>query len=636
MTLLLAAVLLAQARFPYRQVVTSGGGSSGTCTPTSQQLANRISTAALAPPTMPALPAPGGKYCDPLFGTEIIRISDTTAISPGASPHEVDEVATTGQVGFNADNTKVLAFAGKISPGGTDIVIYPFDPVTFTRTGSGVFIQPRLADGQNLGSTSSAVFWSPDPAYIVIGANNPSSAKKIVYKVNITAQVTAGCAGEDCFLAVPIADFNALFASGSSTNPNNLSPVAITRCSFAFRGGAAFRLACGFVFDSPANPGNNEVPAYVVADIPSIVTSTPATNYSVIKKFVNGIDSAVWSTYETFTMPYGSSTATYDLRNSTESGYKLTMDKTGDYVLQTLRGPAGFPLDGNGASEAQFNLGFGIYNFTNSSWRTVYGVGHGDIGPAGFIGENTSGGYQRCFTCPKFWDFTALVNDARPTVYPNTGVVLGGATSGYAYQYNSWFGGTAFAAFALNCVAGSGVANGNCNYGAPLAFVNEIVLVPASPLQQRYRIAYMRQRIDVVAYDDRQNQQSGDGAFTLFMQNFDDVGRKYLFAVKHPTLPAQCTYTLDTPTVATSNTAKTLSVTVTTQSGCTWGAVTQNMSYTAGGSDPVHVGWVSFPGATSGTGSGTLSYAIAANSSGIARSETFSVGNRFVVVNQAQ
>ncbi|HYG11996.1 MAG TPA: hypothetical protein VD835_18760 [Pyrinomonadaceae bacterium] len=75
-----------------------------------------------APTGVPALPAAGGKLHDPVFGTEIMRVTDERDGANGAG------TSYSYWPTFNADNTRVLVMG---AGGEAGVVIYDFDPVTF-------------------------------------------------------------------------------------------------------------------------------------------------------------------------------------------------------------------------------------------------------------------------------------------------------------------------------------------------------------------------------------------------------------------------------------------------------------------------------------------------------------------------
>ena len=82
----------------------------------------RTDRAVYLEPPVPALPRAGGKFNDPVFGTEIMRATDETdGAAPGLGTYYSHWPT------FNCNNTKLL-----IRRGGTgDAIIKDFDPVTF-------------------------------------------------------------------------------------------------------------------------------------------------------------------------------------------------------------------------------------------------------------------------------------------------------------------------------------------------------------------------------------------------------------------------------------------------------------------------------------------------------------------------
>jgi hypothetical protein len=72
-------------------------------------------------PPPPPLPKAGGKFFDPTFGTEIMRVTDER--SPGNSGTSYSYWPT-----FNSNNTRILVQRDGVTSG----EIYDFDPATFT------------------------------------------------------------------------------------------------------------------------------------------------------------------------------------------------------------------------------------------------------------------------------------------------------------------------------------------------------------------------------------------------------------------------------------------------------------------------------------------------------------------------
>jgi hypothetical protein len=82
-----------------------------------------------------------------------------------------------------------------------------------------------------------------------------------------------------------------------------------------------------------------------------------------------------------------------------------------------------------------------------------------------------------------------------------------------------------------------------------------------------------------------------------------------------------CTYSVSTTSVSVPATASTGSLSVTTGSACSWTAVS-------------NVSWVTITAGASGTGPGTVSYSVAANT-GAARSGTLTIAGQTVTITQA-
>ena len=93
------------------------------------------------------------------------------------------------------------------------------------------------------------------------------------------------------------------------------------------------------------------------------------------------------------------------------------------------------------------------------------------------------------------------------------------------------------------------------------------------------------------------------------------------FALSARPVQAQCVYSLSTTSVSVPSTVSTGSLSVTTGSACSWTAVS-------------NVSWVTITAGASGTGPGTVSYSVAANT-GAARSGTLTIAGQTVTITQA-
>jgi len=74
-------------------------------------------------PAPPPLPRAGGKFADPVFGTEIMRVTDAATAPKGAGTNY------SYWASFNSDNTRLLVMETGAQQGAS---IYEFDPATFT------------------------------------------------------------------------------------------------------------------------------------------------------------------------------------------------------------------------------------------------------------------------------------------------------------------------------------------------------------------------------------------------------------------------------------------------------------------------------------------------------------------------
>src|SRR2546423_1367869 len=77
--------------------------------------------AVYAEPPAPPLPAAGGKFLDPIFGTEIMRVTDEAGGGNAGTSYSYWPT-------FNCDSTRILVQRD----GSTTGEIYDFDPVAFT------------------------------------------------------------------------------------------------------------------------------------------------------------------------------------------------------------------------------------------------------------------------------------------------------------------------------------------------------------------------------------------------------------------------------------------------------------------------------------------------------------------------
>ena len=148
------------ARFSFRTILTftvtfaATVCLSGTQAVRAQTSNPQTSRTVFPEPALPALPSAGGTLRDPVFGTEVMRVTDERdgALNGNFYPQWPT---------FNADSTRLLV--RRYYPGDA---IYSFDPVGF-RLGES-FVLPRLPD--NGTTINEGAIWSstdPDTLYVL-------------------------------------------------------------------------------------------------------------------------------------------------------------------------------------------------------------------------------------------------------------------------------------------------------------------------------------------------------------------------------------------------------------------------------------------------------------------------------------
>jgi hypothetical protein len=165
-------------------VMIENGSSSGVCTPNVKS--DMLTYLEPALPSIPSLA--GGKFCDPTFGTEIMRVTDSSTLNYGGSEYAI--VPT-----FNSNNTKILVFED--SSGG---FVLDFDPNTFTLTGN----KRTLPTSVN----ASFAQWSNNEPNILYTVSSQCSTSKL-WKIDVTNSTTIQT-------PILVKDFSALsnFAAG--------------------------------------------------------------------------------------------------------------------------------------------------------------------------------------------------------------------------------------------------------------------------------------------------------------------------------------------------------------------------------------------------------------------------------------
>jgi hypothetical protein len=124
------------------------------------------------PLRMPKLPPAGGKFNDPVFGTEIMRVTDATTVPKGAG------TSYSYWASFNSDNTKLLVMEAGAQQDGS---LYDFDPATFT-LGARLPPVPYLPPGNIPIRLDDACWSSTDPDVLYV--HQDIGTKIYKYKVS--------------------------------------------------------------------------------------------------------------------------------------------------------------------------------------------------------------------------------------------------------------------------------------------------------------------------------------------------------------------------------------------------------------------------------------------------------------------
>jgi hypothetical protein len=137
-----------------------------TCTPTIKT--DRQPYPKPTPP--PTLPAAGGTFCDPTFGTRIMRVTDINNAPAGAG------TSYSFWPTFNSDNSKILIMDPSLTPRG---FIYDFNPTTFALSTRRTIIS--LPAGSNPPKMDDAVWSHSDPNKLFVHVDNGTK----VYSYNV-------------------------------------------------------------------------------------------------------------------------------------------------------------------------------------------------------------------------------------------------------------------------------------------------------------------------------------------------------------------------------------------------------------------------------------------------------------------
>jgi hypothetical protein len=110
--------------------------------------AQKTDSGVYAEPALPALPASGGTFRDPVFGSVIMRVTDALTLGGGSCRNAYSYWPT-----FNSDNTRMYVLCD-----GGYALIFPFDPVAFQLRGKPFILDAPTPGGQSIFSEDA--IWS--------------------------------------------------------------------------------------------------------------------------------------------------------------------------------------------------------------------------------------------------------------------------------------------------------------------------------------------------------------------------------------------------------------------------------------------------------------------------------------------
>lgn len=486
LSLFLSATVLFQLALP-------SAAQSSFCTPTAEQLANRASTGPLPPETPLALPEPGGKYCDPAFGTEVLRLSDDTS----------DKITTDtlGQVGFNQDSTR---FATRTGEG--QIRVYLLNPQSLTVEGPGVTIGYPIerANGQGDPIGCNSAVWSQ------------FDDEEAPATLLCTFGMTLYAVHTDHKTAEPLADLNSLFDTPAESNPLRLGTLQLIRCSGSHNTRV---IGCTILLRTPAE----EYPriGYVVFELHAGRTTDAKTNWTLKAKFINGVDSPSISDYQTVRLESIDYTLVSRFEPGGErGGYKPVLDRSGRYLIFLLTDP---PVAEKYNSMLILDLEK-VPAKEDQPFSILQAGGHGDVGAGVYVGMTTAGG--SCPTCMKRWQLPTLTSEDDPAA--NNGDEISPALGWDFYkQYNSMLAAPQTeTSIVLTCPVGG------CPVHVP--YLGELFNLKVDGSQATTRLALLG-HVSGTGYEELQPMQSPDGKLIAFSSNFGSrLGRVHTFIVRVP------------------------------------------------------------------------------------------------------
>jgi len=419
-----------------------------------------------------AIPSVGQSYCDPVFGTQVLRLTDD------ADNYQLAALQVGAFSNYLAADGSISSRAWvMVSTSHGDIKFFDFNPVTFTTTGTATAFAPLDPGGTPIVAglqRELAMWWSNDTSDPNYQSTVVFTAGMKLWKMDLLGNgrsvlladwSTYACSG--CTLNIPIPP--------GGTGVNNLTyctASADTRifwCAvqdntiFAGRGFLWFKL------------GNTTAPA----------GACPNAGLCVVAKFIQGVDSGSVSTpltvpckvstFDTFTYCY----VLYSDVNVV--GYKYEMDKTGTWIYAVINGSLSSTTNPSGllgglnttavisSADAAIVANPLATDWTTVAYKWAQGLGHGTSGNNHRYG--IEGGYI-CSNCMRDYVSATLTTDPGNFVPANIGVLVS-PVFGFGMAENIFLGSYGGPEITINTYGA-----GNRFAGDPLGFIkwrNEVL-----------------------------------------------------------------------------------------------------------------------------------------------------------------